>query len=909
MIKNNSIQRKFSKVIMTIIIVLALTTGIVFLVTSYNQVMKGFENDASNVINLTSTLINSSFNNTQKSLIALKNYLVLPQNIDNDIYYNETLQTFKSVFENASTVFIAKKDGMFYLFPKRFVAEDYDPRIRPWYLIALEEKGRVTWTEPYIDHGTGEFTITASKYVGDNMVVGVDLLLSDITKLVKESKIGDFGFVTIINRSGSILASNDAERLATNWNDLSEMNVKVDRFIGDQVIRDDKYIHHVKSIDNLGIIIIASISMQEIFSTLIYLIVLSLMITLFIIIIAEKFSNALSLKIVNPIIKLVDVMKQIEKGNNDIRCDFGADNDEVNVLINGFNAMIESVNDKNQKIKDSEERYKSIFMASEEGLWDLDLNGNVSYLTPGWYENFGIYESQCKVDVWLDLIHTDDRFKVENKLKHYESGVIENYRMEYRVLNKNGQYEWIEAVGIARMIDGKFVGMSGSHQNFTARKNYELKIYNMAYKDALTQLYNRRYFEQYFRSTLEAAEHGALILLDIDNFKYINDIYGHSFGDEIIIQFGNRLLDFVKSIEESIVARFSGNEFIILIKKDFDSDSINRYVDALCRLIEQPFKYNSKTVKMSASLGITKFPDDGVDVETLIQNADIAMYHARRVTKKSFHYYDHEIKQKAITEMQIENHMRSAIYDGEFDVHYQPIITVSDQQVKGFEALVRWHSKTMGIIYPDHFISIAEKNGLINDLGAFVLDRSCAFISKINKGRIKPFDISVNISVVQLIDDSFVETVLKTINKYDIPKEWIRLEITESIMLESNENIIAKLFYLRNHKIGIVLDDFGTGYSSFKNLIKLPLSGIKIDKAIMKDALSNEHVFTLLESIVDFAHKTNIDVVSEGIESELYLKVCQKLKSDYAQGYHFSRPTEEKYLNDVLAELSNRRWE
>lgn len=903
MLKNNSIQRKLSKVIMTIIIALALTTGIVFLVTSYNQVTKGFENDATNVINLTSALIDSSFNNTQKSLIALKNYLVLPQNIDSDIYYNETLQTFKNVFENASTVFIAKSNGMFYLFPKRFVADDYDPRIRPWYNIALEEKGRVNWTEPYIDHGTGEFTITASKYVGDNMVVGVDLLLSDITKLVKESRIGDFGFVTIINKSGSILATNDSERLATNWNDLAEMKVKVDAFIGDKIIRDDKFIHHVKSIDNLGLIIIASISLREISSTLIYLLILSLMITLFIIIIAEKFSSTLSTKIVDPIIQLVGVMKLIEKGDYDVKCDFDADNDEVNVLINGFNSMIESVNEKNREIKDSEERYKSIFMASEEGLWDLDLSGNVSYLTPGWYDKFGINSSNGKVDTWLNLIHPDDRIKVETKLKSYNSGNIDNYRMEYRVINRDGHYEWIEAVGIARLSDGKFVGMSGSHQNFTARKNYELKIYNMAYKDTLTQLYNRRYFEQYFQSTLESDESGVLILLDIDNFKYVNDIYGHSFGDEIIVQLGRRLLEVVKSFEDSIVARFSGNEFIVLIKKSLDYDSINRFVDALCRVIEQPFKLNTKTVKLYASLGITRFPDDGNEVESLIQNADIAMYHARRVTKKTFHHYDHEIKQKALDEMQIENHMRSAIYEGEFDVHYQPIISISDQNVKGFESLVRWHSKSLGMIYPDHFIPIAEKNGLINELGAYVLDRSCEFISRINKDRNKPYDISVNISVIQLMDDTFVETVLKIIKKYDIPKEWIRLEITESIMLESNENIIAKLFYLRNHRIGIVLDDFGTGYSSFKNLIKLPLSGIKIDKAIMKDAISNEHVFTLLESIVDFAHKTNIDVVSEGIETAQYMAVCRKLKSDYAQGYYFSRPVAEESLAAVLEEL------
>ncbi|HAS73506.1 MAG TPA: hypothetical protein DCS67_05120, partial [Clostridiales bacterium UBA8960] len=558
--KSNSIQRKINRILMTIIISLAMTTGIVFLAVSYLQVMKGYKNDANNVINLTNSLMESTFNNTQKSLIALKNYLVLPQNIDSDIYYNETLQTFKNVFESASTVFIAKDNGTFYLFPRRYVADNYDPRTRPWYSIALNEKGRVNWTEPYVDHGTGEFTITASKYVGNNMVVGVDILLSDITKLVSESRIGERGFITIVNQSGSILASNDSSRLATSWDDVPEMSVGFNNLINRTEYRDVNYIHHIKHLDNLGIIIIASISLDEIYTTLMYLFVLSMVITIIVILFAKKISSTLSSKIVDPIVKLVNVMRKIEKGDYSVKCDFNADNDEVNVLINGFNSMIESVNEKNSEIATSEERYKSIFQASEEGLWDIDLNGNINYLTPAWYKNFNVSALNTSFETWLNLVHPEDRYMVEDKIKNYNSDTFENYRMSYRVINKDGQYEWIEAVGIARKVEGKLTGISGSHQNITARKNYELKIYNMAYKDSLTQLYNRRYFEQYFNSVLDNNGEGFLILLDIDNFKYVNDIYGHSFGDEIIIQLGRRLLEVVQKLENSIIARFSGNE-------------------------------------------------------------------------------------------------------------------------------------------------------------------------------------------------------------------------------------------------------------------------------------------------------------------------------------------------------------
>ena len=924
MFKDHSIQNKFRRILMGMIITFALISSVLVFVFSYTQINKQYEEEAKNVINLTNMLLESTFDNTQRSLISMKNYLVLPQNIESDIYYNETLQTFKNVFKSSSTIFISKKDGTFYLFPKRFVSEDYDPRTRPWYSIALMDKGRVNWTEPYVDHGTGEFTITASKYVGDDMVVGVDILLSEITKLVTESKIGDLGFVTILNDSGIVLASNNKNALAVNWNDLDTTITKFEKLMQNEKMSDAKYIHLTKSLSNLGLNIVASISLSEIYSTLTLIFFLIVMITSVVVTIAERISSSLSFKIINPILKLVKMMEKIESGDYSVHCDVVSDTEEVDILINGFNDMTASINEKNlemqalneqliasesalqsqfdelyeskEYILKSEQRYKSIFEASEEGLWDVDENGVIQYLTPSWYLTFEMDISNSKLEDWFDLIHPDDIKRVKGIFDEIVKRHIENYRSEYRVKTKNGTYTWIEAVGNARYDNGHFKGMSGSHQNITARKEYELKIYDMAYKDSLTKLYNRRYFEDYFGKVLQNNGQGSLILLDIDNFKYINDIYGHTFGDEIIRQIAQRLLESVSNLSNSMVARFSGNEFIVLINDVDDRDSISVIVELLSKTIEKPFKHKSKIVKVTGSFGITKFPSDGSEVESLVQNADIAMYHAKRVTKKSYHYFDNEIKQNAINEMQIENLMRSAIDEGEFSVHYQPIVASDTTSLKGFEALVRWNSRQLGFIYPDSFISIAEKTGLINDLGLFVLESACAFISKYNGTYNTNLDVSINISVIQLIEDNFVNLVLDTIKKYDIPSQWIRLEITESMMLESNENVLAKLFYLRNHKVGVVLDDFGTGYSSFKNLIRLPLSGIKIDKTLMKDSLSNEHVFSLIDSIVDFAHKTNIDVVGEGIETEAYLTACRTLNVDYAQGYYFSKPLSEEQI-------------
>jgi|GEM_PF-1267914 len=925
------IKNKFRRLITTIIFAFAFISSILFFAFTYKQINEKFENEANATINLTSSLLEDSFQNTQRSLISLKNYLVLPQNINSDIYYNETLSTFKNVFRNSSTLFISNKEGTFYLFPKRFVANDYDPRTRIWYTNALDKKGTVNWTEPYIDHGTDAFTITASKYVGDGMVIGVDILLSEITKSVSESKIGSEGFVTLVNTSGIILASHDRLELAKNWDTLKTYDTKIETLFQNSISEDKRYTYYSKSLNNVGMMIVVAVSKSEINGVLKVMFLLILITAVVLMLIAERLSIKYSDSIVDPILKLAKVMEHVDEDKHMEKCEIEVNDSEVKVLVDGFNSMIVRINDKNvemqslyedlyaseetlkeqydqlyekkEYIQKSEQRYKSIFEASGEGVWDLDSNGQFYFLTPDWYRLFDIDIENATLRNWLLLIHPDDRSNFENRISLFESGKIKDYRFIYRVLNKMGDYVWIEAVGIGKYDDGRYVSMSGVHKNITSSKEYEFKIRDMAYKDAMTELFNRRYFEEKFSEHLKEAASGSLLLLDIDNFKYINDIYGHSIGDEILKQLAKRLLSVVSDHEKNIVARFSGNEFVILSKDFNNKDTTSELAHLIVKSIESPFNVSNKIIKITASMGITIYPADGNQLEQLIQNADVAMYHARRITNKSFHYFNPEILQNVLNEMKIENSMRSGIEEDEFEVYYQPIISVKEMHVKGFEALVRWQSKALGFIYPDSFIPIAEKTGLIIDIGSIVFEKSCAFLAKLNQQMNSEFTMSINISVIQLLEPNFANHVLGIISKYDIPKHLIRLEITESMMLETNENVVAKLFYLRNQQVGISLDDFGTGYSSFKNLMRLPLNGIKIDKAIMKDSISNENVFTLLESIVDFAHKTHIDVVAEGIESTLYLERSMLLNVDFVQGYHFSKPVSEIQVMEMLSNL------
>jgi len=929
----NSLQRNLRKLITRIIISFALISGIIFYVFVNYQTNEKYKYESFGVINLTKLSLENTFNHAIMSLLSLEEILISDDIVLEKTQYENALSVIKTSINTASTVFIGNEEGFFYRFPERYVAEDYDPRERSWYINSFENRNQINWTEPYIDHGTGEFTITASKYVEENMVIGVDILLSEITNLVNETKIGKDGGITLVNNSGIILASNDSKLLGKNWDEVVKSNFKYSDLTENSKLIDNKWIHYIQKYDQMGILIIASVSKTEIMQSLIIMYFLITLITILIIVIGEQISIKYSDRIVSPILKLVKTMETIEDGNFEAKCEIQVDNDEVESLINGFNSMIQSIHEKNfemqalyeqlyaseetlqeqydllyenkEYILKSEQRYKSIFQASEEGLWDLSQDNHFNYLTPTWYEKFDIDIHNSTLEGWIKLIHPEDRERVENELKKYSEGLISYYRLEYRILTINNEYIWIEAVGIARYEEGQYMTMSGSHQNITERKKYEIKIQDMAFKDDLTKLHNRRYFEIQFQEHLNNKGKGTLLLLDIDNFKYINDIYGHTFGDEVLRHFSKRLLESIDDSDQMMVARYSGNEFIILIKDVIEKESISYIINSLIKLIEIPIKTKSKIINISTSIGITIFPQDGSEVEQLIQNADIAMYHVKRVTKKNYHYFDQEIKQNALNEMKIENHLRSAVEEDEFEVYYQPIVSIKEKKVKGFEALVRWNSKQLGFIYPDNFIPIAEKTGLINDIGFIVLEKSCAFISELNQKLNTKFTIAINISVIQLLEDHFANSVLNIIEKYDIPKNLVRLEITESIMLESNENIIAKLFYLKNQNVGISLDDFGTGYSSFKNLIRLPLSGIKIDKAIMKDSISNEPVFTLLESIVDFAHKINIDVVAEGIENENYLVRSHKMNVDYAQGYHFSKPVSSENVEALVKSINS----
>jgi len=423
------------------------------------------------------------------------------------------------------------------------------------------------------------------------------------------------------------------------------------------------------------------------------------------------------------------------------------------------------------------------------------------------------------------------------------------------------------------------------------------KVSDMAYFDFLTGLPNRLSFEEALRERILADEPFALMYIDLDNFKYINDTYGHNYGDQALKEIGNRLS--IKDSDRYFPARLSGDEFGII----FSYDSIEGIEETCLKVlhsIEEPMIIHKLAFKTTGSIGISIYPDDGRSYETLFSNADIAMYEAKKNSKNQYKIFRQSFRKDLIDRVNIETALRNALEKQEIYVCYQTLIDYKTKSVRGFEALARFESKELGFISPDVFIPIAEHNLEINPLGHYVLEKAVSFGLKLFKRMGRYYEINVNVSSVQLHQEAFFHEVIDVLERFDYPAEYLNLEITESVALDTDQVIHDKLKALKAYGIGISIDDFGTGYSSLNHLIDLDLSHLKIDREIILRASHHKIVYRLIQGIVEFAHAMGLKVVAEGIEDERMEELMGQLNVDLCQGYLYSKPLKEEDVYTYL---------
>ncbi len=553
---------------------------------------------------------------------------------------------------------------------------------------------------------------------------------------------------------------------------------------------------------------------------------------------------------------------------------------------------IAEVEQSRQELSASEERFRLALDAVNDVIYDWDLRTGKVQWSDRWEQRLGFSFGSDGITIanFNEVVHPEDREIRFKALEEHLAGRAEYYTTEYRLKTKDGGYFWVLSRGKA-VLDAQQqpLRILGSLTDVTEMKLRENKIRQLAYSDSLTGLANRTRFLEALQEQLQDAaatkRGGSVLFVNIDNFKNINDSFGHACGDDLLKEVGRRLSAVVAGSD--VLARLGGDEFVVLLKHERQAD---HYAETILAIFSQPFEECGQKFLLSASIGISRYPENGVLAGDLLRCADTAMHAVKRTGKNAWKYYDAAMHEVALQKLRLEHHLRFALQNKEFSLHYQPIVDNSGECVLGMEALLRWRNPELGMVSPVDFIPLAEETGLIVPIGEWVLRSACVFGENIRQtGKLNLF-VSVNISPRQLIRDDFVEQVRSVLKESGLPPGSLELEITETSLVESFALCTRKLQELRDLGVMVALDDFGTGYSSLTYLKRLPIQVVKIDKSFIDDATGESGSTAILGTMIDLAHELGLQVVAEGVEAESQLQVLAERRCDMIQGYLISRP-------------------
>jgi diguanylate cyclase (GGDEF)-like protein len=426
-------------------------------------------------------------------------------------------------------------------------------------------------------------------------------------------------------------------------------------------------------------------------------------------------------------------------------------------------------------------------------------------------------------------------------------------------------------------------------------------LHKLAFYDPLTKLCNRRLFNDLLTRMIATTERDgkrmALLYLDLDDFKRINDSLGHESGDQLLKIIGERLSSVVR--KSDIVARIGGDEFCALLPNIQTGVNAAHVAEKILEAIEKPVKLGTHSVRVTPSIGITLAPDDGTDSIQLLKNADLAMYSAKENNRNNYQFFEHKLNTNTLERLILERELSQAVEKNEFVLHFQPQVCLLTQQTKGIEALVRWQHPSKGLLPPGDFIQFAEDSRLIIPIGTWVLEQACKQLKQLDQPNLI---VSVNLSPRQFSDPNLLTTIKAALTNAGIEGHQLELEITETALMKNMANAIQILKQIKALGILIAIDDFGTGYSSLSQLKNLPADTLKIDREFIKDITEREDNKVITEVIIGMGHKLGLTVIAEGIETEEQLKIITQMKCDMAQGYFFSKPINLEALNNYLSE-------
>lgn len=558
------------------------------------------------------------------------------------------------------------------------------------------------------------------------------------------------------------------------------------------------------------------------------------------------------------------------------------------------------IHDGIQALVKSEQQYQSLFEEHPDAVFSLNPHGDFQSVNRSCTNTLGYSSQELIGQSLLSYIADKDKKDVQKYIHGAKEGMPQSF--EIQSWQKGGQSYYFHMTLIPAAVSGEIIGIYGIARDMTQFKQNQQQVEYMAFHDVLTGMANRRKFEDDLTRMLHTGKVYdmmiAVLFIDLDRFKSINDLLGHTVGDQLLVEAASRLKQHVR--EKDTVARQGGDEFTILLTQMFSTKNVITFAEKLLKAFQQPFLLGGQEVYITPSIGIALAPAHGTTATQLIKNADTAMYEAKATGKNKYVVYTKEMSEAEHKRNVLEKELRKAIQNEELLLHYQPQVHMHTKQIIGFEALVRWKHPKLGMVSPADFIPLAEETGLILSIGEWVLRQACKQAKQWHEKGYTSLKIGVNLSPMQFIDPNLVQLVTNALRESDLPPEALDLEITEGIAMRNEQLVIEKLQQLQSLGIKISIDDFGTGYSSLSYLTKYPIHTLKIAREFIQEIEHNPQEEAIISSIIMMAKNLRLTVIAEGVETEKQWDFLTEQRCDQIQGYYVSKPLEAKHTWELL---------
>jgi diguanylate cyclase (GGDEF)-like protein/PAS domain S-box-containing protein len=569
----------------------------------------------------------------------------------------------------------------------------------------------------------------------------------------------------------------------------------------------------------------------------------------------------------------------------------------------GFSYDITERKQAEETIRQSEERYRAIIEQMEEGYFELDLAGNFTFVNDAECRNLGYFREKLigmNYKQYADEKNAKALYRLFTGI--YKTGIpVKAYDLD--LIKKDGTKSFDEiSASLIKNAQGKPIGFRGISRDVTERKNAEARIQYLATHDNLTGLSNRLMFSQLLNHAIQSAKRNkrqlAVLFIDLDRFKIINDTMGHDVGDQLLQEIARRFKQSLRAVD--VVGRLGGDEFVVLIEEVNESSQIAIVAHKILTTTIKPMILLGEECRITASIGISIYPKDGEGEQSLMKNADMAMYFAKEAGKNNYQFYSKDIQSQSAEHLGIETNLRSALERKEFSLHYQAKVDFKTGLITGVEALLRWDNPSLGSVTPTQFIPVAEETGLIVPIGRWVIKTACAQNVAWQRQGLPPVCVAVNLSLRQIMDDNLLKDIKAALVDSGMAPNLLELEITESMMMHNPARLIGVLADIKELGVRLAIDDFGTGYSSLSQIKHFPIDTLKVDRSFIRNLPQDPEDKAITEAIIAMGKTLSLTVVAEGVETQEQEDFLREHICDEMQGFYFSKPIAPDQFADLL---------